>query len=91
MTVYIDDMRRLATVGRVTATWSHLMADTSKELHEFAAKLGVPRAWVQHEGTHREHYDLTEALRQNAIELGAEQISYPRGTARVLRNRRNAS
>lgn len=32
MTVYVDDMRRPATVGRISARWSHLTADTREEL-----------------------------------------------------------
>lgn len=45
MTVYIDDMRRPARVGRLNAVWSHLMADTDDELHAFAARLGLRRSW----------------------------------------------
>ena len=90
MTVYVDDMRRPAQVGRTHGSWSHLFADTSDELHAFAARLGLRREWLQHEGTHREHYDVTERKRQAAIAYGAQQISYPRGTADLL-NRKNAA
>ena len=41
MTVYIDDMQRPATVGRITGVWSHLLADTDDELHAFADRLGL--------------------------------------------------
>lgn len=44
MTVYVDDMRVPARVGRINARWSHLMADTDEELHEFAARLGLRRS-----------------------------------------------
>lgn len=76
MTVYVDDMRWPATVGRVRGVWSHLMADTSEELHEFAAQLGLRRAWVQHEGRPTEHYDITDPKRQQALKLGAVPIVY---------------
>lgn len=36
----------------------HLMADTSDELHAFAARLGLRREWCQHQGRVLEHYDL---------------------------------
>lgn len=47
--------------------WCHLVSDTSlDELHEFAAKLGIPER-----GFGGDHYDLPEEYRQQAIELGA--------------------
>lgn len=77
MTVYVDDMRRRARVGRLVATWSHLTADTREELHAFAAKLGLKRSWFQEPDIPGLwHYDVTETKRQQAIRLGAEQISY---------------
>lgn len=33
MTVYVDDFRVPARVGRINARWSHLTADTQAELH----------------------------------------------------------
>ncbi|WP_375539284.1 DUF4031 domain-containing protein [Mycolicibacterium sp. CBMA 335] len=41
MTVYVDDMRMPARVGRIEARWSHLIADTDVELHAFAASIGT--------------------------------------------------
>ncbi|GAS98910.1 uncharacterized protein RMCC_5875 [Mycolicibacterium canariasense] len=76
MTVYVDDMQRRARVGRLNAVWSHLTADTDDELHEFAAKLGLKRAWHQKPGTPISHYDVTEPKRQLAIRLGAVPIGY---------------
>lgn len=88
MTVYVDDMQRPATVGRISARWSHMLADTTEELHEFADRLGLNRAWVQYPGTHREHYDLTEKRRREALRLGAVAIGYPSGTGQVLARKR---
>ncbi|NYD43956.1 DUF4031 domain-containing protein [Nocardioides panaciterrulae] len=91
MTVYVDDMRRPARLTGRPAKWSHLMADTSDELEAFAAELGLRPSWLQHEGTHREHYDVTESLRVEAIRLGAVPMSYPRGTGALLARKRATS
>lgn len=88
MAVYVDDMRRPARVGRVTARWSHLFADTSEELEAFARRLGLRPEWVQHQRTHREHYDLTESKRALALRLGAQPISYLRDVPGFLEARR---
>lgn len=87
MTVYVDDMLRRARVGRLTSRWSHLLADTSEELHEFAARLGLRREWVQHPGSVLEHYDVTEQKRARAIKLGAMPITYHESGEIVLRKR----
>lgn len=76
MTVYVDDMQMQARVGRLNAKWSHLMADTDDELHAFATKLGLKRAWHQKPGTPISHYDVTEPKRQLALTLGAVPIGY---------------
>ncbi|QSM41677.1 DUF4031 domain-containing protein [Mycobacteroides abscessus] len=76
MTVYVDDMRMPARVGRLQARWSHLMADTDEELHAFAARLGLKRSWHQKPGTAISHYDVTDSRRQEALRLGAVPIGY---------------
>jgi hypothetical protein len=76
MTVYVDNMRRRATVGRTNGSWSHLLADSPEELREFANRLGLNSRWIQHEGTYREHFDVVESVRQRAINLGAEAINW---------------
>lgn len=76
MTVYVDDMRVPARVGRLNAKWSHLMADTDDELHEFAARLGLRRSWHQKPGTPISHYDVTDSKRDEALRLGAVPIGY---------------
>lgn len=92
MTVYVDDFRILTTVGRVRGRWSHLIADTEDELHAFAARLGLRRAWFQDPRVDRKgafgpakpgsyaaecwHYDVTESKRQAAIRLGARPLSW---------------
>ncbi|MFC0624742.1 DUF4031 domain-containing protein [Kribbella deserti] len=86
MTVYVDDMRRQILIEAVQ--WSHLFATTSEELHEFAARIGQKREWVEAEGTIREHYLLTEPERAAALAAGAVPLSYPRGVALLLTTKR---
>lgn len=95
MTVYVDDMMLPARVRpddgkgmEHVAKWSHLMADTPVELDEFAAKLGLQHRWIQHAGTHREHFDVTMRTRQRAFVLGAVHLSFPQGLADLLAERR---
>lgn len=55
--------------------WAHLVSDESyDELHDFAARLGIPRRAFQ-----GDHYDVPAHLREEAIALGAEAVD-----ARVL-------
>ena len=90
MAVYVDDWRQPATVGPVTARWSHLTADTTAELQLFAAELGMRRSWFQ-EHRHdrlRDHYDVTDRLRGEAIARGAVAVTW-RQAARARRLRRS--
>ena len=88
MPVYVDDMQRRARVGRLTAVWSHLMADTHEELLHFARALGLNPRWIQHEGKPLEHFDLTEPKRQAALRLGAIPIRYGHEGAALTRAKR---
>lgn len=71
MTVYVDDAFIPARVGRITARWCHMAADTREELDAMAARIGLSMAWIQYPGTWKEHYDLTESRRAAAIAAGA--------------------
>ena len=88
MTVYVDDMRVSARVGRINARWSHLMADTDEELNAFAEKLGLKRSWAQYPGTWKSHYDVTDSVRNRAISLGAVAIKYGGVESRELMRRK---
>ncbi|MBD7954676.1 DUF4031 domain-containing protein [Stenotrophomonas sp. Sa5BUN4] len=70
MTVYVDDAVQAWRGQR----WAHLMADTLAELHAMAAQLGIPRRAFQNKSSGA-HYDVTVALREQAIALGAQPIS----------------
>ncbi len=86
MTVYVDDWRQLATVGPITARWSHLTAESTEELHRFARRMGLrPELFQPHRhDPRRDHYDVTEAGRRRAIALGAEPVTW-REAARLRR------
>lgn len=88
MSVYVDDMNRAGRVGRISSRWSHLYADTHDELEAFARRLGLRPSWIQHAGNHREHYDLTAGKRAQALQLGAQPISYLRDVPELLARRR---
>lgn len=82
MTVYVDNWRQRAKLGRYPGLWSHLMVgpgDDLAELHEFAASIGMRREWFQDEPWPRAHYDVPEFRRRMAIEAGAVEISCREG------------
>lgn len=66
MAVYVDNVR-IEWRGR---RWCHLVADTVEELHEFAKKLGMQKAWFQLDASYP-HYDITVESRVRALEFGA--------------------
>ncbi len=100
MTVYVDDARIPARVGRVYGRWSHLTADTRDELHQFAAALGLRRTWFQTckrssacqpaQRCVHWHYDVTDAKRSEAIAAGAQAIGI-RDMGQLIRARRQAA
>lgn len=76
MAVYVDNLRTPATVGRLRGNWSHLTADTTEELVEFAARLGLKPSWIQNPGhVWKEHFDVVDSKRDMAIRLGAQPIT----------------
>jgi len=91
LTVYLDDWRQRATVGRREDRWSHLLADDEQELHALAGRLGIPlRGFQRHRRSAAlNHYDLPESYRDRAIALGAVPISW-REMARLTREWRRA-
>jgi hypothetical protein len=93
MTVYVDDARIPARAGRITGVWSHLFTDADpRELHDFAARIGLRRAWFQDRSGHgidRSHYDVTDTLRRRALAAGAHPVSW-RETPHILRTAHHA-
>lgn len=93
MTLYVDDMKVAARPagyqGRPGARWSHMFADTPAELLAAADALGLRRSWIQHPGTHREHFDVTNSVRERALhDLGAVSITYPHEVGNLMHRRR---
>ena len=85
MTVYVDNFRAPATVGRIRGRWSHLTADTPDELHGFAARLGQKREWFQAACKHTAcpkvdgacvhfHYDVVDRVRTAGVAPFAKQL-----------------
>ena len=93
MTVYVDDSIIPATVGRRRSPWSHLFADSQKELHAFAQRLRLRRESFQPGeplgGKPFRHYDVTVGERAQAIRLGATPVMWRNGAA-GLRQRPSA-
>lgn len=52
----------------------HLVADTREELDAMVDTIGVQRRWIQHEGTYKEHYDISKSKRVEAFQAGAVAI-----------------
>lgn len=51
--------------------WSHIISDGSyRELHQFAARLGISQDRFQ-----GDHYDIPESLYERAVTLGAMEVS----------------
>ena len=79
MTVYVDDWHQPARVGRISARWSHMFVHPDgdiAELHELAARIGMSRSWFQAKGWPRDHYDVTDSKRAEAIRAGAVEVSW---------------
>lgn len=80
MTVYVDKLREypkeLQTIRFMKdRKWCHMLADTSEELDNFAGELGLKFSWKQDPESKMPHYDLTEGKRNQALKIGAIEIS----------------
>ena len=83
MAVYVDNMK----VGYGRMKMCHMIADTTDELLAMADRVGVARRWLQHSGTHREHFDVCMAKRALAVKAGAIEVTM-RDIGLMLRERR---
>jgi hypothetical protein len=73
MSVYVDPL--LEYGGSCTFRWPkscHMYADTEKELHTMAKKIGLQREWFQDKETLK-HYDLVASKRFLAVQNGAKE------------------
>lgn len=81
MAVYVDNSM-IAWRGK---RWCHLTGDTLDELHEFAKRLGLKRAWFQERPQlWLCHYDVTAGKRVQALALGAVDETWSEAGKRAL-------
>jgi len=75
MTVYVDAPTwTKAGSKKPRKTYSHMVADTLKELHEFAALIGIkPHFFHKHRVA--SHYDITSDQQMVALGAGAKLVS----------------
>lgn len=87
MSVYVDNVRIPATIGRIRARWSHMTADTDEELHAMAIHIGLRREWFQPNERRpaANHYDVTDSMRARAIRAGAIPERWEDGATRRRR------
>ena len=71
MAVYVDDAK--VPFGRMVMC--HLVADSAAELRAMADAIGVSGKWLQHAGTHREHFDICLSKRALAVRAGAKEVT----------------
>ena len=56
--------------------WSHLVADSIPNLHAFAEKAGLKRAYFENKrGRNQPHYDVREKDFKRVIEAGARLVT----------------
>lgn len=99
MTIYVDELCAWPDQpkhGRAAIHFGngkrscHLTTDgTIEELHAFAAKIGMKRAWFQ-DHVLLPHYDLTPGKRDDALDAGAEEMPM-REQLRQARKRRESA
>jgi hypothetical protein len=56
-----------------------------EELLAFAGRLGLRGEWIQHQGSPKQHFDLTAAKRALAVRLGAVEVSRGEAFTELLR------
>jgi hypothetical protein len=75
LTCYVDELRRYRHGPTHFDSWCHLYCDGGpEELHAFADRLGLKRAWYQ-DRPGFPHHDLPPPARERAIALGAIAIT----------------
>ncbi len=83
MAIYVDNAKH--PFGRMLM--SHMMADTTEELVAMGLKIGLHAKWLQHVGIYKEHFDVCQTKRAEAIKLGAVEVT-PRFLGELMRKRR---
>jgi len=90
MAVYVDALFSVEQQqGYCGWQWTqacHMFADTTAELHAFAKRIGLKRAWFQN--SRHPHYDLTATKRRRALAAGAVELTEETRKQIVKRDRR---
>lgn len=69
--ILVDALQHHAKTPLGPRAWCHMVSDTSlTELHDFALRVGLKRAWFQ-----GDHYDLVASRRERAVFIGAVAVS----------------
>ncbi len=68
---YVDNMH--ARYGNMYM--SHMIADSTEELLQMANLIGINWKWIQQRGTPREHFDICQSKRKQAISFGAKEVT----------------
>lgn len=71
MAVYVDS----AKITYRSMKMSHMLADTTEELLDMASRIGINHRWIQKPTTPKEHFDICEQMRKEALRLGAIEVS----------------
>lgn len=74
MTVFVDRLTHYGGSATFRWAWScHMYGDDLEELHAFARRIGLKRAWFQGPPKHDRlpHYDLNASRRVAAVRAGA--------------------
>lgn len=90
MAIYVDSIKTYpismiqGAARRLGQRWCHMWTDGSEaELHRFAARIGLKKAWFQRKGS-RGHYDLIPRRRAVAVKYGAVEEEYSSYLKRTL-------
>lgn len=89
--IYVDDYQKPHKVnGFLMGCWSHLFChpQSTERLIAFANTMGLKPEWIQHTGTYKEHFDVTETMRQKAISMGAIPVDVKTGAKLRRPNKR---
>lgn len=71
--IYIDKPEWSKHGGKSRKKYSHMIADSLTELHDFAAKIKVKRHFF-HASSRIKHYDIAEEMFQVVLDNGAMEV-----------------
>ena len=83
-------MHETHTFSAEPTTLETLGVARGEELHAFAGRLGLRRAWFQTRAGRpwKDHYDLPEEVRPRAVSLGAVPLTFNQAGELLARKRR---